>query len=199
MIPRDKAIIRSLEKFRVLTRDDIAALHFAHCKDPIREVNTVMRRLVDRKEVEVSKERRQYMYFPLEGIKKNSTKIPHFLAIGEFYRTMLKYGPHVQDEVEPKLGEKDSGFPEPDLFTIWFNQPLFIEVQRNYYTPGQWEAKIQRYETYYQSGEWKKLSWQPPKKYFPFVWFAGKVKDISGVSFTVISGEVEEIVKSMGK
>ncbi|MGF6950216.1 hypothetical protein QF028_002721 [Neobacillus sp. B4I6] len=43
---RDKAIIRDLNKFRVMDRDSIAKLHFAGLKNPITAANSVSLRLL---------------------------------------------------------------------------------------------------------------------------------------------------------
>jgi hypothetical protein len=197
MKTRDKAIIDDLLRFRCLSRDDIAELHFPGVRQPIREANTVLLRLRRTGEISVSKERRQYVYFPQQSIKKDSTKIPHFLSIAEFYRETKRHGDHRVFEVEPKLGGK--GLPEPDVFMIWKGMPWFVEVQRSVYNEKQWQEKMNRYEAYYLGGDWKEAEWQPEKKRFPYVWIIGKGRAGLQQSFKVVHGSVEEMVSRISK
>ncbi|MFA1710493.1 hypothetical protein ACDX66_02125 [Peribacillus frigoritolerans] len=69
--------------------------------------------------------------------------------------------------IEPKYGDK--GTIESDIFAIWFN-PIFIEVQHNVYTKEVMQKKIDLYENYYDTGDWKDEPWQrPDKKVFPSI------------------------------
>lgn len=45
MKKRDIAILNDLERFRVLSRNDIIDLHFANLKNPIASCNSVLKRL----------------------------------------------------------------------------------------------------------------------------------------------------------
>lgn len=198
MKTRDKAIIADLERFRCLSRDDIAEIHFSNAKQPTREANTVLLRLRRIGEISVSKERRQFVYFPAKSIKKDSTKIPHFLRIAEFYRETNRHGAHRIFEVEPKLGG-NRGVPEPDVFMIWKGIPWFVEIQRSIYTEKQWQEKMNRYEAYYLSGEWQQAEWQPEKKRFPYVWIIGKGRAGLQQSFKVVQGSVEEMITRISK
>lgn len=45
MNARDKAIVSDLVRFRCLSRDDIAELHFSNIKNPITQANMVLKRL----------------------------------------------------------------------------------------------------------------------------------------------------------
>src|SRR5690606_33003919 len=138
--------------------------------------------------VAVSKERRMYTYFPSKHIKKDSSKLNHFLAIADFYCEINKHARPVRFDVEPKLGGK--GYPEPDVFMIWRNTPFFIEVQQSVYSSKQWQEKLNRYERYYNTGEWQRLDWQPKdKKVLPVIWIVGKGPGpIQGSSFKVVHG-----------
>ena len=103
MKKRDLHIIRDLERFRVMSRDDIAHLYFNHLKDPIKNANTVLKRLVRDGHIQVSEQFRPYVYFPINStVKKNSTKIPHFLKIVDVYRQLLQYYSPDVFQVEPK-------------------------------------------------------------------------------------------------
>jgi hypothetical protein len=69
--------------------------------------------------------------------------------------------------IEPKYGDK--GTIEPDIFAIWY-QPIFIEVQRNVYTKEVMQKKIDLYEEYFDTGDWKEEPWQKAeKKVFPSI------------------------------
>jgi hypothetical protein len=168
MIDRDKQIIRALEKFRVMRRDDIIDLFFYHLKDPISQSCRTLNRLRYKKYITHSAEYHQYIYFPLPSIKKNSTKIPHFLSIVDVYKEMHKHETPRQFDVEPKLGGK--GTIEPDSFCIWLKTPIFVEIQRNIYSDKAMKRKMNLYKNYYYGETWKELSWQPAnKKLFPVV------------------------------
>lgn len=197
MTPRDRAIIADLERFRCLTRDDVAELHFSNVKNPVKEANGVLKRLRRDGNIGCSTDRRMYIYFPIPGIKKDSAKLGHFLAIADFYKQLRKYEQPRTFEVEPKLGGK--GLPEPDAFVIWKGAPWYIEIQRSAYTEKQMTEKMNRYEAFYLGGAWEKASWQPTvKKVFPYVWIIGAGKYVIGTrSFRVFHGNVEEMVKKI--
>lgn len=199
MRQRDKAIISDLERFRCLTRDDVAELHFSNVKNPIKEANGVLKRLRRDGHISCSTDRRMYIYFPIPGIKKDSAKLGHFLAIADFYRQLRRIEQPRVFDVEPKLGGK--GLPEPDAFVIWKGAPWYIEIQRSVYTEKQWTEKMNRYEKYYLGGEWEHAEWQPKdKKIFPYVWVVGTGKyNIGTRSFRVFQGSVEEMLKRSSK
>lgn len=194
MITRDKAIVDDLVRFRCMTRDDVAELHFHTVKNRITEANKALLRLRRDGIIGVSKERRKYLYFPNPSIKKDSSKIGHFLAIVEFYRQLRKHEMPRTFEVEPKVGGK--GLPEPDAFVIWKNTPFYVEIQNSVYTEKQMMEKLNRYETYYLSGSWEKAEWQPKdRKFFPYVWIVGSTRyNIGTHSFKVIQGNVNEVI-----
>lgn len=174
MNSRDKAIVADLKRFRCMTRDDIAAIHFNGVKHAITHTNRVLKRLRRDGIIECSKEWRQYVYFPSPSIKKDSAKINHFLAIVDFYKQLLQYESPKTFVVEPKYGK---GNPEPDVFMIWQRAPFFVEIQRSFYSDKVMKEKVTRYERYYHDEQWKLEAWQPEdKKVFPRVWIVSENK-----------------------
>lgn len=170
MRDRDKAILKDLERFRCLSRDEIAELHFQNIKKPITSTNEVMRRLRDRGKVEVITSHAPYVYaLDPSPIKKDSQKIQHYHAITSVYLDMIKMRQKpAAFQIEPKFGLK--GTIEPDIFTIWSNRAWFIEVQRSVYSIKTWEEKMYRYIDFFKGEEWKRETWQPKdRKVFPYV------------------------------
>jgi hypothetical protein len=148
---RDKAIIRDLNRFRVMDRDSIAELHFAGLKNPRLAANNVLLRLLRDGQIQRSTAFVPYCYFgPETQMKKNSAKIGHFLAILEVYKEMRKLGKLETFLVEPKYGSK--GVAEPDIFAMYRNTPFFIEVQKTVYSEKQMNEKLQRYVDFYNTG-----------------------------------------------
>lgn len=168
MKKRDLAILKDLERFRCLTRNDIIDLHFNNLKQPVTCCNTVLKRMRRDGYIEVSTNFQPYVYFPSpSSMKKDSAKIPHFLQIVFFYKNVKKYEEPESFIVEPKYGK---GFMEPDAFMIWKKAPFFVEIQRSVYSEKVMTEKVKRYEEYYFSNEWQKETWQPQnKKVFPAV------------------------------
>lgn len=166
MRKRDKNILADLDRFRCMTRDDIIDLHFSGLKNPVSCCNMVMKRLRRDDLIEVNTSQQPYIYFPSPTpIKKDSAKIPHFLKIVEFYRSLLNFQPPESFVVEPKYGK---GHMEPDLFMIWKRAPFFVEIQRSIYSEKVMNEKFNRYVSYYMSNEWHQEPWQPEdKKIFP--------------------------------
>ena len=148
---RDKAIIRDLNKFRVMDRDSIAELHFAGLKNPITAANSVLLRLLRDGHIRRSTGFQPYVYFGADTqIKKNSAKIGHWLGILGVYKEMRKLGKLETFLVEPKYGSK--GVVEPDIFAIYRNTPFFIEVQKSIYSEKQMADKLARYVDLYNAG-----------------------------------------------
>jgi hypothetical protein len=170
MKKRDLAILKDLERFRCMTRDDIIDLHFKELKNPITCANTVLKRLRRDGHIDVNTNHQPYIYFSNPApIKKDSAKIPHFLKIVEFYKALLKYQGADTFLIEPKYGK---GFMEPDIFMIWNDGPFFVEIQRSVYSHKVMTEKVQRYEAYYLSDKWREEPWQPEeeeRKVFPTV------------------------------
>ncbi|MED4783426.1 hypothetical protein [Brevibacillus choshinensis] len=198
MRARDKEILADLERFRCLSRDDIVAIHFARNKASVKACNVVMRRLRDRGEVELVTSSAPYVYAGKPSpLRKDSQKIPHYLAIAAVYREMLRIIKPRLFQVEPKYGK---GMPEPDIFTIWNGRAFWIEVQRNMFSEKMWEEKWDRYLEMYRSDKWRGESWQPSgeRKVFPFVWVlsATRVSTPDGLPFPILqSRSVDELFK----
>lgn len=167
MRKRDMDILKDLQRFRCLTRDQIIELYFSKLKNPINSCNTVLKRMRRDGHIEVNTNQQPYIYFPSPSpIKKDSAKIPHFLAIADFYISLLKSEPP-NLVVEPKFNK---GQMEPDAFMIWKKAPFFVEIQRSIYSKKVMDAKFKRYIEYYLSGEWKNEAWQTGEnKVFPRV------------------------------
>ena len=148
---RDKAIIKDLNRFRVMDRNSIAELHFANVKKPSHAANNVLLRLLRDGEIQRSKSFVPYVYFGAEvNMKQNSAKIGHFLAILNTYKEMRKMGKLGTFLVEPKYGSK--GIVEPDIFCEFRDTHFFIEVQKTIYSEKQMNEKINRYVDFYNSG-----------------------------------------------
>ena len=199
MNKRDSDIISDIQRFRVMSRDLIAQIHFNNVKYPVTAANNVLKRLHRDQHISRSTERRQYIYFPADNtIKKDSTKIPHFLAICNFYVELCKIEKPKIFNVEPKFSK---GFPEPDAFFIWRGAPFYLELQRTKYSTKQFLEKVQRYDHYYLSKEFENEKWQPTdKKYFPSVWVTGETGYSVGVrSYRIIQASVEEMLIMMNK
>lgn len=167
---RDKSILDDLMRFRCLSRDDIAAIHFNRNKAAVKACNEVMRRLRDRGEVEVITSTTPFVYTRKPSpLKKDSQKIQHYRSIVSVYLEMRRITEPRIFQVEPRYGGK--GTIEPDIFAFWANKTFLIEVQRSVYSKGTWEEKFGRYYEYFRSGSWRQESWQPvEKKVFPFIW-----------------------------
>lgn len=198
MKKRDHAIIEDLHRFRCLSRDLIIALHFKGLKSPVNCANTVLKRLRRDGHIEVNKDRQPYVYFPFPApIKKDSSKIPHFLKIAEFYSDLLKFESPRTFMVEPKYGKKGE-YMEPDAFMLWKSAPFFVEIQRSIYSEKVMNEKVQRYEAYYLSNEWQQEPWQPEhKKVFPVVIVISDTRyklESSYVKFVQVQS-IEQLVK----
>lgn len=149
---RDKAIIKDLNKFRVMDRDSIAELHFANLKNPNYAANNVLLRLLRDGHIQRSQAFIPYVYFgPDTNIKKDSAKIGHFLAILNVYKELKKLGSLETFLVEPKYGKKGE-CAEPDIFCQYRKTNFFVEVQRTLYSEKQMNEKLERYIDLYNSG-----------------------------------------------
>lgn len=199
MNERDKAIVADIQRFRVLSRDLIADLHFQTNKDKRSNVNLVMKRLRRDGYVTYSHERIQYLYYPAENhIKKDGSKVNHFLQIAEFYRDICKIEKPRSFIVEPRYGP---GMMEPDVFMIFKGMAWFVEIQRTMYSDKQIKAKFTRYDQYYLSDQWRKEPWQrEERQIFPYVWLTGETGYNLGVrSYKVFQCSVEGMFELMNK
>ncbi|SDO78496.1 replication-relaxation family protein [Halobacillus aidingensis] len=170
MNKRDKDILEALEKFRVLDRNHLISMFFKELTGTVNACNRVMKRLERDDKVKVHRSTRPYSYYPQKSnIRPNSTKVPHFLAIADFYVQLCKYATPSKFEVEWKTGSK--GSIEPDIFMIWNGAPFFVEIQRNHYTKKVMDAKKEKYTSYFYSQAWKEHS-----DYFPFLWIVSETK-----------------------
>jgi len=107
--------------------------------------------------------------------------------------------------VEDKPTGRKGGI-EPDLFCIFKGSPFWIEIQRNHYSEQKMQAKINLYEEFFFSDEWKTLHWQPEERapIFPSVILITPVRyAISSEHIRIIQVasiyELMEKYKSAGK
>jgi hypothetical protein len=78
---RDKAIIKDLNKFRVMDRDSIAELHFSNSKNPKDATNHVLLRLLRDGHIQRSTTFTPYVYFGAENTIKKDSAISFFFLI----------------------------------------------------------------------------------------------------------------------
>jgi hypothetical protein len=160
MNKRDKSIVEGIRNFRVLSRDQLIELYFNNLKNPVNSANNVLKRLSRDDIIKCSKRYSPYVYFLAESkIKEDSQKIPHFLGLADIVIEMEKTGISPKFlTIEPKYGKK--GTVEPDMFCKWLGMPVFIELQRTTYTTAQMQKKIDLYENYFYSEDWKHEPYQ---------------------------------------
>lgn len=165
-------IISDLQRFRCMSRNDIANIHFRDTRQPVQQANIMLKRLRLQGDVVADTSRRPYIYFPADSrIKKQSQKIDHYLAIVQVYQQLCKQGALKRFDVEPKYGSK--GTVEPDIFCIYRGSPFFIEVQRSIYADKYMTQKLKRYEQFKREGKWRRFDWQPQEPIFPHIWIIG--------------------------
>ncbi|KAA8755901.1 hypothetical protein [Priestia megaterium] len=158
---RDKDIIRFINQFRAVDRDSLVELFFKQLKSPVNACNSVMVRLYRLGLIERTQQYSPTVYLPVDAkIKKNSQKILHFLSILDVYKQMCVYSIPRNVIVEDKPTGRKGGI-EPDLFCIFKGSPFWIEIQRNHYSEQKMQGKINLYEEFFFSDEWKTLQWQP--------------------------------------
>jgi hypothetical protein len=172
MNARDKAIIRDLNRFKTMTLDDIAEIHFSHLKRPKNSASNVLKRLYRDGKIKRSATSHPYIYFgPDVKMKENSAKIGHFLAIVQVYKDICRHGKADTFLVEPKYGRK--GTVEPDIFCIFASEygrtAFFIEVQNSVYSEKTMKEKLNRYVDLFESGIIAQEPWQGSKAVFPIV------------------------------
>ncbi|PFP02647.1 hypothetical protein COJ90_30305, partial [Priestia megaterium] len=142
-------------------RDSLVELFFKQLKSPVNACNSVMLRLYRLGLIERTQQYSPTVYLPVDAkIKKNSQKILHFLSILDVYKQMCTYSTPKQVIVEDKPTGRKGGI-EPDLFCIFKGSPFWIEIQRNQYSEQKMQDKINLYEEFFFSDEWKTLQWQP--------------------------------------
>jgi hypothetical protein len=138
----------------MLDRDQIIAIHFSDTKQQVTNCNRVLQRLTLKGLIKADRSYRPYKYFLADSkIRMDGQKSNHFSSIADVYIDMLQIYKPLHFMVEPKFGEK--GTVEPDVFCEWKGTPFFIEVQRTVYTKKVMDAKMKRYEEFYESKDWK--------------------------------------------
>ena len=158
---RDRDIIAFINQFRAVDRDSLVELFFKQLKSPVNACNSVMVRLYRLGLIERTQQYSPTVYLPVDAkIKKNSQKTLHFLSILDVYKQMCEYSTPKQVIVEDKPTGRKGGI-EPDLFCIFKGSPFWVEIQRNQYPEQKMQAKINLYEEFFSSDEWKTLYWQP--------------------------------------
>jgi hypothetical protein len=158
---RDKDIIGFINQFRAVDRDSLVELFFSQLKSSVNACNSVMVRLYRLGLIKRTQQYSPTVYLPIDAkIKKNSQKILHFLSILDIYKQMCTYSVPKHVIVEDKPTGRKGGI-EPDLFCIFKGSPFWIEIQRNQYSEQKMQAKINLYEEFFFSDEWKALHWQP--------------------------------------
>jgi rhamnose utilization protein RhaD (predicted bifunctional aldolase and dehydrogenase) len=184
---RDKDILKALEDFRCLSRDQIAKMFYGYLKNPITNANYALKRLRDRGYVKANVSRQPYIYFPAtSGMKKDSQKVDHFLGIADAYIELQSTGQLKEFHIEPKYGQK--GTVEPDAFFHCKDYPFFLEFQNSVYSDKVMKAKIQRYMDYFKSDEWHNGHWQRDNVLvFPYILIiTNKQYNIDVEEFTVL-------------
>ncbi|MGZ0880296.1 hypothetical protein ACWZQY_030625 [Priestia megaterium] len=157
---RDKDIIAFINQFRAVDRDSLVDLFFKQLKSSINACNSVMVRLYRLGLIERTQQYSPTVYLPVDAkIKKNSQKILHFLSILDVYKQMRTYDMPKNVIVEDKPTGRKGGV-EPDLFCIFKGSPFWVEIQRTQYSEQKIQAKINLYEEFFFSDEWKTLQWQ---------------------------------------
>jgi Replication-relaxation len=199
MNSRDFQIVKALDQFRVLDRNQLISLFFNNQKQPIVTCNRIMKRLALSGYVKASKDSKPYNYFPADSsMRPNSGKLLHYKAITDHVISLQEHGILREYEIEPTLGKK--GTVEPDLFAIWRNAPFFMEVQRAHHSEQTMQKKFDRYEKYFMSRAWEQLPFQQERKVFPYVWLVCDRTYNLKTSFTVFqSKDVPEFIKKYMK
>lgn len=155
MRKRDLEILESLDNFKVLTRDQIASLHFKKNSNPQLTANRVLKRLRLSQHITANTDRsfQQYTYFlNPPPIKVDSQKIDHYLMIAQGYIDLNKYDTVHNYQIEPQIPDADF---IPDAYCTWLGKEWFLEFQNTLYTAKQLYAKLERYVAYYESEHWK--------------------------------------------
>ncbi|WP_025726796.1 replication-relaxation family protein [Heyndrickxia ginsengihumi] len=154
MRKRDLEILASLEKFKCLERDQIAALHFQKNKRPHVIANGVLRRLRLSGYIQANTDRsfKQYVYFLNPSpMKIDSQKIDHYLMIAQGYIDLNKISPVSSYSIEPKINNAKF---IPDVECEWRGKKWFLEFQNSFYTTNQLINKLDKYVDYYKKGHW---------------------------------------------
>ncbi len=124
-------------------------------------------------------------------MKRNSTKIPHFLSLVDVYKQITQYYMPRTFQIEPKYSK---GLAEPDIYTEFNGTPFFIEVQRNVYSQKVMDQKIERYAALRFSEEFR-------SKAFPVILMISSTRyDIKNKSVRVFQIEsIHEFIRNVRK
>jgi hypothetical protein len=150
MIKRDRAILEYLEKFRVLSRDQIAALVCPEVANPAYIANRICKRLGRDGYLTVLPQRlgEQYLYMPDPPIiHPRSTRINHFLKIADLY---IELGKPNHYDVEPPFNNY-----RPDVYATIGEISVCIEVQLTRVAKRKIQSKVDRFVRSYYLGEHK--------------------------------------------
>lgn len=121
---RDKDIIAFINQFRAVDRDSLIDLFFKQLKSPVNACNSVIVRLYRLGLIERTQQYSPTVYLPVDAkIKKEFSKILHFLSILDIYKQMYTYSAPKQIIVEDKPTGRKGGI-EPDLFCIFKGSPF---------------------------------------------------------------------------
>lgn len=180
MKKRDRMIIETLEQFRALSRDQVAEMFYSHTKSPNTNANFALKRLRDRGYIEANTNMQPYVYFPKPtNIKQDGQKVEHFLKIADFYLQLKRAGGLIKFfHIEPQYMD---GSIRPDIFVSWREKIWFVEIQNSHYSHKVMSEKMKRYQSFYDSDDWKKM--QNVKSTFPYVWIISDNKykiDVEG-------------------
>lgn len=158
---RDRKIIKYIEKFKVMHRDQIIeACDFYKLANPVSSCNLVLSRLVDRKLIKPIKGvTHSYLYTLKESkINEKSTTLFHSLEIVETFLE-LRRKPEIEIvdyEVEKFYG-KNLAIPDLILKTVikCKKSVLFFEVERDTSnrTKQDWRNRLNRYQLLFESAE----------------------------------------------
>ncbi|TYS46778.1 replication-relaxation family protein [Bacillus infantis] len=155
MKKRDLEILKSLEKFKVLSSGQIAELHFKENAYPQVTANRVLKRLRNSQYIiaDTNRSFQQYLYYNNPApIKINSQKTDHYLMIAQGFIDMQRYSDIKEYQIEPKIENADF---IPDVKASWLDNEWYIEFQNSLYSTKQLYDKLSRYVTYYNKGLWK--------------------------------------------
>jgi hypothetical protein len=158
MNDRDRRIIDLLRKFRVLSRDHIAALVCSEVANPAYTAWRICNRLArDGYIIAIPQEHaRPYLYMPNPPIiNKRSSRIDHFLAIADLYLTL---GCPDHYDVEPPFAN-GNGY-RPDVYATIDGERVCIEIQRSHKSNRHIQAKVNGFiRTFYRGDHKARTLW----------------------------------------
>lgn len=185
MNDRQKHIIRTIEKFRALSRVHIEKMFFSDTKHSKNNANSTLNKLVSRGYLTSNKHFQPYVYHVADTkLKKQGQKISQFLDIADTFLAMQEYAPIKNFEIEPRFKHGDNEV-RPDLYCRWKGNLWAVECQNSRFSEKQIADKIKRYESLYVSGGYTSLPFQGEKKVMPVVLIVGE-----GVPYTFRSDHI---------